>query len=121
MTDRKTSAPWLIAAVLLVLIGGYVGAYYAMVERYEYHWGHEGAFAHLAVYPRAHGDADLPPSAVVSISVAAVSQVTAGRQQCRRPVRLEPRAGLVLSGREPDILNRVVRLPPDITAPISWR
>ena len=27
MTDRKTSAPWIAGAVLLVLIGGYVGAY----------------------------------------------------------------------------------------------
>ncbi len=31
MTDRKISAPWIAGAVLLVLIGGYVGAYYGMV------------------------------------------------------------------------------------------
>ena len=31
MTDRKTSAPWIAGAVLLVLMGGYVGAYYGTV------------------------------------------------------------------------------------------
>ncbi|MCC7425219.1 MAG: hypothetical protein IT428_33530 [Planctomycetaceae bacterium] len=31
MTERKTSAPWIAGAALLVLIGGYVGVYYATV------------------------------------------------------------------------------------------
>ena len=31
MTDRKTSAPWIAGAALLVLLVGYVGAYYWMV------------------------------------------------------------------------------------------
>lgn len=38
MSERKTSSPWLTAAivacVLLTPIGGYVGAYYALVEAY---------------------------------------------------------------------------------------
>ena len=32
MTDRKTSAPWIAGAVLLVLLGGYVGAYYGLMK-----------------------------------------------------------------------------------------
>lgn len=32
-TRKPVSAPWIAAAVLLVLIGAYVGAYYAMVAR----------------------------------------------------------------------------------------
>jgi hypothetical protein len=35
MPPRKPiSAPWIAAVVLLLLIGGYVGAYYATVTRY---------------------------------------------------------------------------------------
>jgi hypothetical protein len=36
MSDRKTSVPWIAGAVLLVLIGGYVGAYYWMIKPFGF-------------------------------------------------------------------------------------
>ncbi|MCC7421742.1 MAG: hypothetical protein IT428_15785 [Planctomycetaceae bacterium] len=39
MTDRKTAAPWIAGAVLLVLIGGYVGAYCWMIAPLGFGYG----------------------------------------------------------------------------------
>lgn len=48
MTDRNARpAPWIAAAVLLALVGGYVGTYFATVEPL---W--DGA---VVTYPRLHG------------------------------------------------------------------
>jgi hypothetical protein len=32
MTDRKSAGPWITGVATLVLIGGYIGAYYAAVR-----------------------------------------------------------------------------------------
>jgi hypothetical protein len=38
MADRKPAAPWIAGALLLLVIGGYVGAYYSMVRRVNYNY-----------------------------------------------------------------------------------
>jgi hypothetical protein len=32
MADRKSAAPWIAGASLLLLLGGYIGTYYATVD-----------------------------------------------------------------------------------------